>query len=329
MPRSRDHSTDTVVIAPNIRTRFEAGSMEIVVGICAEDSGDDALALAAVLNRLLGLPITLALVQPAPMEYPSMGNVDAEWTTFLAERALEAIERAKATLASQWSINDVKAVVQYGASVGHGLRDVAQERNARIIVIGPGAHGFEGRLGIGTVAHSLLHGGPAAVAMAPEGYRETAPDHLERIVVGFQGTAESEAAVDVAMAAALPHALPIHLLTVVLRTTRLLGARIGRDPERQVMAALIANEEIAQQRFIERSDDNITGSVVSGDTADRAMSRFDWQDGDIFVVASSRYGVLQRVFLGDLTHKLLRACVVPAIVLPRHTDVELILEGLE
>ncbi len=82
----------------------------------------------------------------------------------------------------------------------------------------------------------------------------------------------------------------MHLLTVVLRMMRILGARIGRDPERAVMQG--------------------------------AMSHFDWQDSDVFVAASSSLGVLSRVFLGDLTHKLLRASTVPAVVLPRGFDPE-------
>jgi len=36
--------------------------------------------------------------------------------------------------------------------------------------------------------------------------------------------------------------------------------------------------------------------------------------------ASARGGPLQRVFLGDMTYKLLRATPVPAIILPRHSE---------
>jgi nucleotide-binding universal stress UspA family protein len=104
--------------------------------------------------------------------------------------------------------------------------------------------------------------------------------------------------------------------------TRILGARIGRDPERAVMRALVEHEEAAQARFAEASGLPVTGEVVQGDTAGRAMSRFDWQDSDVFVAASSSLGILSRVFLGDLTHKLLRACTVPAVVLPRGFDPE-------
>lgn len=275
--------------------------MRIVVGVSPDESGEDGLALAALLARLLDARITLAFVHPPTMDYPSLGNVDAEWEAFLRERSTAALGHAAEILRTQWAIEDVDALVVARASVGHGLRDAADQVGAIAIVIGPGSEGVDGHL---------------AIALG----REVAPDAIERLVVGFQDTPESEYAVTIAESVARPHDMPLHLLTVVLRMTRILGARIGRDPERMVMEALIEHERSAQQGFIERSGLPITGSVVEGDTAGRAMSRFDWQDGDVFVAASSSLGVLSRVFLGDLTHKLLRACTVPAVVLPRGFD---------
>lgn len=296
--------------------------MRIVVGVSPDESGEDGLALGAVLARLLGASITLAFVHPPTIDYPSMGHVDAEWSAFLRERSQDALDHAAHILRDEWSIDGVDTMVVARSSVGHGLRDAADEVGALVIVIGPGSDGVEGHLALGSVAHTLLHGGSAAVALAPEGYREVAPEAIERLIVGFQDTPEAEYAVGIAENVARPHGLPLELLTVVLRMTRILGARIGRDPERAVMQALVEHEEEAQARFIERSGLPITGRVVQGDTAGRAMSRFDWQDSDVFVAASSSLGLLSRVFLGDLTHKLLRACTVPAVVLPRGFDPE-------
>lgn len=294
--------------------------MRIVVGVSPDESGADGLALGALLARLLGASITLTFVHPPTIDYPSMGHVDAEWAAFLQERSAAALTDAARTLRDEWAIDDVETLVVAKASVAHGLRDASDDVGAIVIVIGPGSEGVDGHLALGSVAHSLLHGGRAAVALAPEGFREVAPDSIERLVVGFQDTPESEYAVRLAASVAQPHGVPMHLLTVVLRMTRILGARIGRDPERQVMQALVEHEISAQQAFIARSGLPITGSVVEGDTAGRAMSRFPWEDGDVFVAASSSLGVLSRVFLGDLTHKLLRACTVPAVVLPRGFD---------
>lgn len=299
------------------------GAVDIVVGVSPDESGDDAVALGAVLHRLLDARLVLTYVHPPTIDYPSMGNVDAEWEAFLRERANATLGEAREQLAREWSIHDVDSVVYAHSSVGHGLRNVAEERDAALIAIGPGASRLDGRLSLGSVAHSLLHGGPSAVAVAPEGYRETAPDHVERLVAGFQDTEESAEAVRLCIDVASHRHLPVQLLTVVIRTTRIMGARVGRDAERQVMQALVEREQAAQSHFTSSRTEEITGTVVTGDTPERAMSRFDWQDSDLFVVASSTLGPIARVFLGDMTHKLLRVCTVPAIVLPRGYDGEI------
>jgi nucleotide-binding universal stress UspA family protein len=256
-------------------------------------------------------------VHPPTIDFPGMGHVDAEWKAFLEERADAALGRAQDILRREWAICDAETVVVARASVGHGLRDAAEATDANMIVLGPGAGGHDSHLGLGSVAHSLLHGSPTAIALAPEGYRETAPNDIRRLVVGFQDTPESAVAVETARAMARPRDVDVHLLTVVVRMTRITGSRLGRDPERQVMDTLVEQEGRAQADYVKRIGAPISGTVVQGDTAGRAMSRFDWQDSDVFVVASSSLGALTKVFMGDLTHKLLRACTVPAVVLPR------------
>lgn len=294
--------------------------MRIVVGVAPDETGEDAVALGAVLARLTDARLVLAYVHPPTIDFPSMGHVDAEWAAFLQERSEATLSAAAATLAREWSITEVDTAVEGRASVGHGLRDIAEATEASMIVLGPGSHGHDGHVGLGSVAHSILHGGPTAVALAPEGYRETAPDQIRRLVVGFQDTPESSVAVDSALAIAAPHGAAVHLLTVVVRMTRIVGSRLGRDPERMVMETLVEREREAQARYVDRSGGRLSGSVVQGDTAGRAMSRFDWQESDVFVAASSSMGAVSKVFMGDLTHKLIRTCTVPAVVLPRGFD---------
>ena len=56
--------------------------------------------------------------------------------------------------------------------------------------------------------------------------------------------------------------------------------------------------------------------MTVGDNASSAVRRYDWNGDELFVLASAHGGVLRRVFLGDMTYKLLRATPVPAVVLP-------------
>ncbi len=291
--------------------------MRIVVGVSPDESGSDAVALGAVLSRLLGGALTVAYVHPPTVDYPSVGNVDAEWAEFLRERGDATLAGAAAQLAGDWGIVDVERMTVANASVSRGLRETARDLDASLIVIGPDTGGRDGRLALGSIAHSLLHGGETAVALAPEGYRETAPDAIGRVVVGFRDTREAIALVSTALEVGGAAGIPVELLTVVLRSTRIVGARAGRDPERAVMDSLVERERAAQAREISTSGGRLTGKVVRGDTAEQGMMRFSWQSDDLLVVGSSRFGALRRVFLGDTTHKLLRACSVPAIVMPR------------
>jgi nucleotide-binding universal stress UspA family protein len=294
--------------------------MRIVVGVSPDDSGADAVALGAVLARLLDASIVLAYIHPPTVDYPSMGHVDAEWAAFLQERGDATLGRATAQLDQEWQISDVQRTVMANSSVSRGLKAVGESSDASIIVVGPDSAARDGRVALGSIAHSLLHGGAMAVAVAPEGYRETAPDHLDRLVVGFRDTSESRAVLQTAADIAAGRSISVQLLTVVLRTTRIIGARVGRDPERAVMDSLAARERQAQDTVLSTAASSWHGAVVVGDTAEAAMARFTWRDSDLFVMGSSRFGALRRVLLSDTSHKLLRASTVPAIVLPRETD---------
>lgn len=291
--------------------------MTIVVGVGTDDTRADAVALGAVTARLLGESLTLVHVHPPTIDYPSVGHVDAEWAAFLREQSDEALAAAADQLTQLGGSGSVDRRVVSARSISRGLMEVAEELGARAIVIGPGLRTHDGHVAMGSIAQSLLHGGTCAIAMAPEGYRDRAPRAIGRIVLGFQDTEESRNAVEVAHRFAQESETPIELLTVVSRATRIFSPRLGRDPESAVMQTLVQREGEAQEKV--QAQYGIPGVVVQGDTVEQAMCAFDWHADDLFVLASSTAGPLQRVLLGDSSHKLVRASSSPVMVLPRHT----------
>ena len=294
--------------------------MTIVVGVSPDESGADAVALGAVLARLMNSRLVLAYVHPPIVDYPSVGHVDAEWGAFLQERGDAALSRAADQLSRDWSISGVERVIVGQSSVGRGLREVAAAHEASVVVLGPGSGGRDEHVALGAVAHSLLHDGSAAVALAPQMYRETAPDRLERLVVGFSGTEESRSAVQVAADLVRDRDVQLVLLTVVLRSTRIPASRLGRDPERMVIDAAMEQSRAAQEAVGASIGEPLDGFIVQADTPDQAVARFAWQPSDLFVLASSGIGAVRRVFMGDTSHKLIRASTTPAIVLPRSVE---------
>lgn len=289
--------------------------MTIVVGVGTDDTRADAVALGAVTARLLGESLTLVHVHPPTIDYPSVGHVDAEWAAFLREQSDEALAAAADQLTQLGGSGTVDRRVVSARSISRGLMEVAEELGARAIVIGPGLRTHDGHVAMGSIAQSLLHGGSCAILMAPEGYQSCAPRALGRLVVGFQDTEESRRAVVAVRAIAQAAGVPIELLTVVSRATRIFTPRLGRDPESAVMQALVEREKAAQDQVL--AELGIPGVVVQGDTVEQAMAAFDWRHDDLFVLASSTAGPLQRVVLGDSSHKLVRASSSPVLVLPR------------
>jgi nucleotide-binding universal stress UspA family protein len=292
--------------------------MTVVVGVSPDDSGADAVALGALVARLLDQRITLVHVHPPTIDYPSIGHVDAEWGAFLAEQGNGLLDEATEQLARQWDCTEVDRRMVASRSVSRGLRGIAEELGATTVVIGSRPRHHEGRIVFGSVAHALLHGASQSVAMAPEGFRNVAPRALDRLVVGFSAAEESKETLRLASQAAANASIAIELLTVVLRATRIVNPRLGRDPEQAILSALVEQETAAQQEVLR--DKGIKGRVVQGDTADDAMRAFDWHPGDAFVLGSSTRSMWNRVLLGETSHKLIRVSTVPVVILARTVE---------
>ena len=294
--------------------------MTVIVGVSPDDSGTDAVALGALMARLLGQRITLVHVHPPTIDYPSIGHVDAEWRAFLTERGNGLLDNATEQLARQWDCTEVDRRMVAVRSVSQGLREMAEELDASAVVIGSKPRHHEGRIVFGSVAHALLHGASQSVAMAPEGFRDAAPGALDRLVVGFSAAEESKETLRLASQVAADASIAIELLTVVLRATRIVNPRLGRDPEQAILSALVEQETAAQQEVLR--DKGIAGRVVQGDTAEDAMRAFDWHPGDAFVLGSSTRSIWNRVLLGETSHKLIRVSTVPVVILARMVDTD-------
>ena len=60
--------------------------MEIIVGVTQDAQSRDALALGSALAASLDLHLVVANIFPVAYNYPSPGNVYAEWYAFLIEQ---------------------------------------------------------------------------------------------------------------------------------------------------------------------------------------------------------------------------------------------------
>ncbi len=293
--------------------------MEIVIGVNPDDAGQDALALGSLLSRSLSADPVLAHVHPASYDFVSRGHIDAEWEKYLSDNTAAILQEAHERFTRQYGWAEAATVIGAHRSSGQGLADIAAERGSELIVIGSAPGGSSGRFVIGSTADKLLHGSEVPIALAPAGYRRGRIDRIGRVVVAFQDTPESRSGVSIGARYAERMGVPLTVMTVVIRH-RLYGSRLGADSEGAVLAQEREQVAAAQASALQDAAAAVptTTELTVGDTPLSALQRLAWQ-GDELLVLGSAAGHLKRVFLGDMTYKLLRATPVPALVLPRKT----------
>jgi nucleotide-binding universal stress UspA family protein len=141
---------------------------KIIVSYDGTDNDRDALALGGKLSELGG-EISLAYVRHT--QQPDS-----------AREALEEKEAEELLASGAEALGDEKTPrhVVVHASTGAGLWELAEGEKADLIVFGSDYRTAENAVMPGTSAQRMLTGGPAAVAIAPAGYRNQ--DHQVKTI---------------------------------------------------------------------------------------------------------------------------------------------------
>ncbi|RJL31368.1 universal stress protein [Bailinhaonella thermotolerans] len=285
----------------------------VLVGYVPDRRGRDALALAALIARTAGAALSVAHVNPAAWDTPSPGRVDAEWRSYLRERAKSALEEAAGLLSDAELPHPPDLVVHAHRGSGRGLSEVVSKVGADLVVIGSAPGRSAGHITVGSTADQLLHGSRVPVALAPKGYGERPPRELERLSVAYRREPEADDAVALAARAAGRYDVPLRLLTLMVRragATRIEGEMLDLAHE-QLEADLAASAKESRRRA------TVTTEVLEGPNVAKALAGTEWLRGEMLVCASSASGPIRKVFMGDMSLKILRAATIPVMVLPR------------
>ena len=140
----------------------------------------DALMLARLLGQA-GSRLTLAYVRHITQPQRSREELDQQ-----AAKAL--LDRGAVWLGD----DDVQRRVVVNASTAAGLTALAEQEDADVVVFGSDYRTAAGHVAPGRSAQALLDGGPAAVAIAPAGYRTDNVTHVDWIGV-LPGSADDAA----------------------------------------------------------------------------------------------------------------------------------------
>jgi nucleotide-binding universal stress UspA family protein len=253
----------------------------IVVGVDCHAGGRDALALAALLQRVAGGELVALHVYPfdRTVHLDEAGAVEAVLHEDLLAELEEELVRAGVS---------ARAVVVADAFPARALQAFAERDGADLIVVGaPHRAGAERVLG-GDVAAGTLRGAPCAVAVAPAGFAQH-ERVLATVGVGFDGSAESRAA---------------------LR----LGGEVARVAGATLRVVSVASAAVAGHEAAAIAE-GATYEAVTGTPATELARRS--VDLDLLAVGSRAHGPVRRLLLGSTSTRLVREASCPVLVVPR------------
>jgi nucleotide-binding universal stress UspA family protein len=284
----------------------------IVVGVDGRAGGRDALALAAMLQRLCGGKViavnaypydrTVSLDHAEQVEATLESDLIAELETELAQAGVTA-----------------RALVVADPSPAHALQAIAERDGADLIVVGAPHRAGGDRLLGGDVAASTLHAAPCAVAVAPHGFagHEAA---IFRVGAGFDDSCEARTALSLAHRVARAAGATVYVLTVIAPAVTLWPG-FALDPEWPGYdeAARRRGRRELDEALAELGGDGVAEVLVGSPTHELARRSGGL---DLLVVGSRSYGPARRLLLGSTSTRLVRESACPLLILPRgvHTS---------
>ncbi len=286
---------------------------KIIVGVDGSDRSDDALALASSLAHRTASEIVLARAYPYDDDARHLG--DSSRRHHLREDAQQTLDRLRA--GADVSLRITTRTIA-DPSPARALHTLAEREGASLVVIGSSHRGAVGRVFAGTTAERLLHGSPCAVAVVP---REAAHgESISRIAVGWDRSAEADAALGAAIAIARAVGAELDIVEVLdIQWAGTPAIIPGSGPE------LAAHQPVARARA--RLGDVVSGlpadipvetAVVLGDPVADLVKQSE--DADLLVLGSRGYGPHRAVLLGGVSGRVMRKSACPVIVVPRGVE---------
>jgi nucleotide-binding universal stress UspA family protein len=258
----------------------------VVAGFDASSEAADGLALATMLGELSGGDLIVARV----MEDLLDTEVRDRRVQRLVRDRMEDTRRA--VVAAVPGTEDTDLLPLYDVSVTRALHALAREEDAAWIVLGS-RHGSHARRLAGGTARTLIPGAPCPVAIAPPGYRLSAPERPATIGVGYDGSPQADHALD-------------HALDLAGRAdARLRIISVDAQPE---LGRGVRRAAAATGAF------RVEGAAPSGHPA-TALAE-ESRVLDLLVMGSHGRGAIGRALLGSVTSRVIARSACPLVIVP-------------
>lgn len=295
-----------------IPLEFDGSVKRIAVGVDGYREGRDAAVLASLIAAASGAELMLVAVHPDPLV---VLPAELGWSGMRteAQRVLRETRDAFAPGA--------RTVVETDWSVPRALERTVQREHRDLIVVGSSRRGPEGLVRIGNLTRQLLSQTQCALAVAPRGFSEGPTRRIARIGVGYDGAAESEAALALAGSLAIHAGATLQVQGVIDDSVPMVGWQpAGREQVLELWAELLEPQVAA---LLERaqSASEATGADVGkvdvrrGSPAEALLELCERVD--LLVIGSRRWGGAARVLLGRTGEAVMHDASTAVLVVPR------------
>jgi nucleotide-binding universal stress UspA family protein len=210
---------------------------------------------------------------------------------------------------------ELKAVHVEKGSPADALGALAERSEADLIVLGSTHRAALGSVAPGSIAEQLLHGARCRLVIAPKGYalQDHSQDRLRVVAVGYDGMAESQAALDEAATLARKFGASMRVIGVMTEAPAVAtaaaaqaGAEAGPDFQTRLHEAVGALEaELRALPVIDKGDP--VGKLL--EAAEMGV--------DLLVLGSRGFGPVMRLLIGSVSSRVIRAAACPVLVVPR------------
>jgi nucleotide-binding universal stress UspA family protein len=210
---------------------------------------------------------------------------------------------------------ELKVVHVEKGSPADALQALAESGEADLIVLGSTHHAHLGSVSPGSVAEHLLHGARCRLVIAPKGYGQAdhSQDRLRVAAVGFDGMAESHAALDEAAKLASKFGASLRVIGVATPIPAMgaaaaaqAGAEAGPDFQTQLNEAVAELPPELRALPVFEHGDPVRKLLEAAETG-----------VDLLVLGSRGFGPVMRLLIGSVSSRVIREAPCPVLVVPR------------